>query len=202
MLDRCHTRRLTTAFGYHSAHGQALWLGKTLGDVLLLFDSTTGGYQAWPLRQGTGRTLPRPGQQPQRCRHVANTHRMDFVYAGGSTLVALRQPAETTRSFFDSSAFQPPLTPRKSSEAAPTLPYGKLSSGTLGQPTTAASDGSGADRPCAFAYHSPSYLGDDLLLSVEPGSGQYCILHLNRGAAEEPAAARARWRWQPDEEAV
>ena len=167
------------------AHGQALWLGKTLGDVLLLFDSTTGGYQAWPLRQGTGRTLPRPGQQPLAVGTWPSLIGWTLVYAGGSTLVALDPTSGNYEVLLlDSSAFQPPLTPRKSSEAAPTLPYGKLSSGTLGQPTTAASDGSGADRPCAFSYHSPSYLGDDLLLSVEPGSGQYCILHLNR---EQPS---------------
>ena len=52
-----------------AAHSQAVWLGSSLGDALLLFDPLSGGYEGWPLRRQNGRTMPRPGQQPLAVGH-------------------------------------------------------------------------------------------------------------------------------------
>eukprot|EP00900_Chrysochromulina_parva_P023956 jgi/Chrpa1/6194/Chrysochromulina_OHIO_Genome00017434-RA len=98
---------------------------------------------------------------------------------------------------------------------APPLEYGLLSQGsladvpavTLDDPATAAAAAAAAaaapsaaaaaaaastaasKRPCAFAYHDATYLGSDLLLSVEPASGRYCVLRLTRERPSLPALA-------------
>ena len=189
-----------------ASHGQAVWLGGTLGDALLLFDSASGAYEAWPLRRVAGRTLPRPGTRALASGTWPRLVGRTLVHAGGSTLVALDPSSGSFELLLlDSSAFLLPAAPKTSAELSspPPVPYGKLASGSLGQPTTAsAADVSAASpsgspppsRPCAFSYHAPTYLGDDLLLSVEPASGQYCMLRLAREETGIAQSSIARWR--------
>ena len=186
-----------------SSHSQAVWLGPTLSDTLLLFDGVTGRYEVWPLRTTRERTMPRPGQRALAAGTWASLIGHTLVHAGGSTLIVLDA---STGSFeivlVDSTSFVEPPTPRGSTDAPPTITYGRLAAGTLGSPTVASAADVGRrlagaspsaaaamplpSRPCALSYHAPTYLGDDLLLSVEPSSGAYCILRLAREKPQLP----------------
>ena len=184
-----------------SAHAQAVWLGPTLDDALLLFDDVSGHYEAWPLRRLKPRTMPRPGQRALAGGTWSRLIGRTLVHAGGSTLLALEpSTGRYELLLLDSSAFLAPAKPRLANEPPPTISYGQLASGTLGNPTTAAAADVGLrpqpsaaaaaapipPRPCAFAYHSPSYLGDDLLVSIDPASGSYCMLRLSREKPQLP----------------
>ena len=106
----------------------------------------------------------------------------------------------------DSTALLLPPTPSLSA-SPPQIHCGKLASGSItaapaftfelpadlqavaaAAPTAAAAAAAaGSAGPCAFSYHEPTYLGDDLLLSVEPSSGRYCVLRLSRGRPQMAA---------------
>ena len=160
--------------------------------------------------------MPRPGQQPLAVGTWPELAGRQLVYAGGSTLLAMDATSGTYQLLLlDSTAFVQPAK-RGSADAPPTVAYGVLASGTLGDPTiasaadlgerTSSRGGGGSGRhggrgggpflglaaaaasgkPCAFSYHAPTYLGDDLLLSIEPSSGAYCVLRLSRERPDLP----------------
>ena len=170
-----------------SSHPQAVWLGDSLGDALLLFDETSGEYEAWPLRRLADRVMPRPGQRPLASGTWPALIGHQLVYADSSTLVALH-PATGRYQIvlLDSSALLFPVK-HSSHTPPPSLPYGTLASGSLGVQTSAAAATAVPEpRPCAFSYHAATYLGDDLLISVEPSSSDYCVLRLSR---QDPTVA-------------
>jgi len=199
-----------------STHMQAVWLGEALGDTLLLFDEASGKYEVWPVRRTKGRTIPRPGQLPLAAGSWPAMVGTTLVHAGGATLLALR-PAqgEYELLMIDSTALVLPTTPSLTAPP-PEITCGRLAAGSItaapaftfdtpaaAAPVTdaassantiiassaAANNHADTAGPCAFSYHAPTYLGDDLLLSVEPSSGRYCVLRLSRERPQMAALA-------------
>ena len=134
--------------------------------------------------------MPRPGQRAIAAGLWPKLAGCTLLHTSGSTLVAVHPAGEYTVLMLDSTRLLVPGK-RAEEEALPTVTYGVTASGSVTATPAHGSSGSGdhgeGSTPCAFAHHTPTHLGDDLLLSVEASSGRYCVLRLAHESPDLPS---------------
>ena len=188
---------------------QAVWLGPLIGsamwleqknplDALLLWEPTSAKYEVWRLRRTGRRWLPSAVAKPLAAGVWDELTGYSLTFVGSSTLLALHP---TTGRYELRMLDRGALIGLGAGGGAarrggvpPPMETGLLAAGSLKELPRLLGSGAGAGgESCAFDFHQATALGDDLLLDLEPTTGEYCVLRLGRDqlAQQQPLTAVA-----------
>ena len=181
---------------------QLLWLGPLTGgppgvaplDALLLWEPSSAQYEVWRIRRTGRRWLPGAVARPLAAGSWEGLLGYSLVFVGGSnTLLALHPTSgQYEARLLDLGALYSSLpagaaaTPgaamasmaQRVTGVPPPMETGLLASGSLREGHGAAP---GLGERCAgLGFHQATSLGDDLLLDLDPSTGEYCVLRLSR----------------------